>query len=152
LDSAEYGDDPLLSKGGKGVVSGDVGGVYSLSDNLRLGVVLKDIVNPDIGLGSEEKVGMGYLAGISYVSISGDNKFIYSLGYYGRGSDSSYSVGVEGWLSKGKVGIRGSYSDVRYSLGVSYNLDKIRIDYTYAIPSQLTDTQGSHYIGLVFRF
>lgn len=94
---------------------------------------------------------MGYIAGVNYVR-GREVKMLYSLGYYARGSDSGYSLGVEAWLSGGRVAVRGSISDVRYAVGGSYNLDKIRIDYTYAIPSQLQDTQGSHYIGVVFRF
>lgn len=151
LNPAEYGDDPLLSKGGKGVISGDIGCVYKLSGNMNVGLVLNDVMSPEISLEGQEKLEMGYMVGLNYVAGK-DVKMVYSLGYYGRGSDSGYSLGCEAWLSGGKVAVRGSLSDVRYALGASYNLDKIRVDYTYAIPSQLSDTQGSHYVGLVFRF
>lgn len=152
LEASEYGDDPLLAKGGKSVISGDIGGVYNLSNNLKLGLVVKDVASPDISLSeSGEKLEMSYFVGVNYIT-TGDTKMIYSLGYYGSASESGYSLGAEVFLSGGRIILRGSYSDVRYALGASYNLEKLRLDYTYAIPSQLTDTQGSHYVGLVFRF
>ncbi len=152
LDAAEYNDDPLLSKAGKGVVSGDIGLVYKLNSNLNIGLVVKDVLNPSISLGGEEeKLGMSYLGGINYVTGQ-DVKVVYSLGFMSSEGGTDYSLGLEAWLSGGRVGIRGSYSNFRYALGASYNLEKLRVDYTYAIPSQLTDTSGSHYVGVALRF
>lgn len=151
LNPVEYGDDPLLSKGGKGVVSGDIGLVYSLNKSVKIGCVVKDMLGADIGLSSEEKLGMSYLVGLNYIG-GGEVRYILSLGYMGGDGESDYSIGGEVFLSGGRIIVRGSYSDFRYAIGGSYNLDKIRIDYTYAIPSQLTDTSGSHYVGVAFRF
>lgn len=152
LNAVEYGNDSLVRKGGKGIISGDVGVTYKPLNKIGVGVVLKDILESNIGLEKTEKLELGYILGLNYLGFYKDLRLIYSLGYYGRGKENGYSLAAEAWLKEGKIGIRGSISDVRYALGGSYNLDKIRIDYTYCIPIQITENQGSHYLGVIFRF
>lgn len=151
LSADEYNNDPLLQKGGKSLISADIGGIYNASDKLSIGLVVKDILEPEIGVDSSEKLSRGYLIAASYKIVSGNMETIISAGNYIYGNNSDFSIGAEAWLSGGRIGIRGSYMPYRYAIGGSYNIQKIRIDYTYVIYSQLTETSGSHYISVLLR-
>jgi len=151
LSAEEYGDDPLLEKGGKSTISVDLGGVYKVSDNLNIGVAIKDVLEPEIGIETTEKINRGYLLAANYKIVSPNIETIISAGSYMYGSDNDFSVGVEAWLSGGRIGVRGSYLQYRYAIGASYNLEKLRVDYSYVIPSQLTENSGSHYISILLR-
>lgn len=151
LSANEYGNDPLLEKGGKSTISADIGGIYKMSENFNVGVTIKDVLEPEIGIEETEKVKRGYLIAASYKIVSPNMEAIISAGNYMYGNNSDFSVGAEAWLSGGKIGVRGSYLPYRYAIGASYNLEKLRVDYTYVIPSQLTETSGSHYISVLLR-
>ena len=156
-------DNPVFSGGtSAGGFTPDLGilvkpSVYSF------GFSALNILQPDVGLKSEDKVPMILKLGTAY--SAGDWSFFENITptvdvSYRKPRDTAadlkVSGGVETWFFYNTCAARFGGNDREITLGFSYSKmfseTGLQLDYAYSIPLQLSDTSGSHRISLTFRY
>ncbi|MBI4656701.1 MAG: conjugal transfer protein TraF [Elusimicrobia bacterium] len=146
--------DPLFSSGyGKSSIALDVGGVYRFSPKYSVGLVVKNVNQPDIGIASKDPVPAHIKAGFAYFAAS--NIFSADLGI--RDGSFTASAGAERWLYK-KLALRlgllgGSDSRRQFNMGFGTRYSSFLMDYSFTLPiGGIADTSGSHRISFSVRF
>jgi len=128
---------------------------------IAIGVSALNILQPDLGLKTEDKVPMVVKAGVAYpFSARGFLEKITptaEVSYRKPAdtvADTKITGGVELWM-KGGLGLRFGGNDREITAGFSYNRtfveNGIQIDYSFLSPIQLTNVSGSHRISITFR-
>lgn len=169
-------DDPVFRNGKtKWGVTGDLGAIgYPCpvsAPDLTLGLALKNINQPDVGLESRDIVPMeiqaGAAIGSSRVNILGFIKLDdalcaadvnYRLQEWGRlENKASASLGGECWIFNRSVGLRLGAGTREASAGVSFKFEPVahfgaRFDYTVNFPFYLTGSSGNHRGSFLVKF
>lgn len=141
--------DEGLKTNGLGI---DVGGIYKLNRILSIGLALKDINKPDLGLKYENKVPMGIRVG-----LGGRLKdTIGGLEVELKDGENKILIGVESWVwnlaLRGGMGV-GSSKYMRINAGIGYEGKRIYIDYGFWYPiGGIKGIYGTHRLGLGYRF
>jgi tetratricopeptide (TPR) repeat protein len=156
--------DPVLQSTSKTNYDADLGALWRVKPRWTLGLQIQHVLQPNIAfspgqsdpLGRNIKLGGAYRTPFS--TLSTDVDFMTAP----DGSlDKNLNVGVEKWLPTllyGSFAIRGGMGlgsrDYRQlSLGVSYKIHRMQVDYGFAIPvGGLTQTSGTQRMGLTWRF
>ena len=156
--------DPVLQKSSKMNYDADLGLLWRLRPRWTLGVSIQHALEPNIAFagGDADKLGRNIKFGGAYKTpfstLTGD---LGLLSAPDRSLDKVLAVGVEKWLPTllhGSFGVRGALSlgtrDHReLSMGLSYKIHRMQVDYGFALPmGGLTSTNGSHRVGLTWRF
>ena len=178
--------DPVFSQGtGKGTVSIDAGIIIkkliSKLPELTVGIVMKNINQPDIGLKGENPVYREFGIGISYHlekflfmkylskitetgKIDQDKKqinrfietFILSMDITYRNKEYNFKLGAEVsfWGKLLSIRTGGNLQEFCFGLGTEFPLKryKISVDYSFGFPYYLKDSYGSHKISLLTKF
>ncbi|OGS17523.1 MAG: hypothetical protein A3J83_06925, partial [Elusimicrobia bacterium RIFOXYA2_FULL_40_6] len=149
--------DPVFEYGNKGSLSTvglDAGALYIFLPQFFYGISIKNINQPEIGLSEKEtlkpliNMGVGY--GEKNTSIDVD----MSLSEEGN----NLGIGFERWFGNHQYALRsglefGSREYKKLSLGSSYNMKKVQIDYSFSLLlAGLKDTAGTHRISFVYKF
>lgn len=160
--TVSYGRDDYSSQNSifsagtsKSNISIDVGGLYRFNDNFSLGLSVRDLNMPDMGLKYENIVARKTTAGCLYrqksytfagdVSFDTNNNFKLMAGGERRFVGDRLSVKCGFGFGSSK------YSQI--NIGSGYNVGDIFVDYTFNYPlSGLSDIFGSHKIAFGYRF
>jgi hypothetical protein len=154
-------DDPVFAGGdsadGQTV---DLGVLYHPSEGMlagwRLGASVLNLTSPDVGFQVEDRVPTEGRLGIAYQSK--DRPWLVpALDITRRGRETGIFGGMESWLFKNTLGLRGGANKDEGSAGLSYfqMLGKrfgIRIDYAFTIPFYVEESGGSHRMALTLYF
>lgn len=147
---------PVFNYGKKDSVSAfsvDAGAIYNLLPRLFLGVSLTDINQPDLGLMAKDQLPMTGRLGVAWKQkdIKWAADCLYRSGlWYG-------AFGMEKWVAdlfavRGGMTV-GGLSYVHPSLGFSFDIKGIQIDYAFQYPlSGIKDVGGTHRMSFVFKF
>lgn len=154
--------DPVFDKTSAGGFTPDIGFLLKPS-NFSFGLSALNILQPDVGLKTEDKVPMLVKFGTAY--RIGDWKFFENITptvdvSYRKPADNDadmkISAGVETWFNYNTWAARFGGNDRELSLGFSYNKmfgeSGLQLDYAFLLPLQLADTSGSHRLSLTFRY
>lgn len=155
--------DPVLQKNSKMNYDTDLGLLWRPRPRWTLGVSIQHLMEPNIAFGGDsDKLGRNMKFGGAYKTpfstLTGDLDLISAAD---RSLDKVLALGVEKWLPTllhGSFGVRGALSlgtrDHReISTGLSYKIHRMQVDYGFALPvGGLSSTNGSHRVGLTWRF
>lgn len=156
--------DPVFSSGkGKGNVGFDTGVLLrrfsNRLKNLNIGIFVKNINQPDVGLSSEDTVSQEYRLGFSYYfeKNMGKIKFVPAVDLVYRNEDLNIMGGIETLLFKKLLIIRtgGNFNEISFGLGTFYQLKKIMdfsFNYAFLYPMGIEGGYGSHQISLMLEF
>lgn len=156
--------DPVLAKNSKMNYDTDLGLMWRPRPRWTLGVSIQHALEPNVAFASadSDKLGRSLKFGGAYKTpfstLTGDLDLLSAPDH---SLDKVLAVGVEKWLPTllhGSFGVRGALSlgtrDHReVSMGLSYKIHRMQVDYGFALPvGGLTSTNGSHRVGLTWRF
>ncbi|MDO8733792.1 MAG: type IX secretion system membrane protein PorP/SprF, partial [Elusimicrobiota bacterium] len=161
-DRTKNMSDPVFDKTSAGGFTPDIGFLLKPS-NFSFGLSALNILQPDVGLKTEDKVPMLLKFGTAY--RIGDWKFFENITptvdvSYRKPADTDADIkisgGVETWFNYNTWAARFGGNDRELSLGFSYNKmfkeSGLQLDYAFLLPLQLADTSGSHRLSLTFRY
>ncbi|MCX7716229.1 MAG: conjugal transfer protein TraF [Endomicrobia bacterium] len=135
----------------------DVGVLYNFRPNIRVGLCVRNINSPDIGIMSSDVVPMEIRVGINTILLSKlkFEEIIPLVEVISRHDKTTLSFGVEGYLMKKSIVLRIGSNDYETALGFGwYKRLKnftLKIDYAYSIPTQIESSGGSHKISMSFK-
>ncbi|NIO18365.1 tetratricopeptide repeat protein [bacterium] len=151
--------DPLFQEKGYSRIgfSSDLGLLYNLTTNIFSGLCITDIIQPNMDLmDKRDKLPLGVRMGIAYRDRV--NLINFALDAVYKDGEFDVSAGAEKWLSGKSVGVRGgidigSNGFKSFSLGGSYLVSPLEIDYAFIYPLfGLRGTYGSHRFSVTLRF
>jgi hypothetical protein len=161
-DRTENMDDPVFSKKSAGGFTPDFGFLLK-PGRFSFGISALNILQPDIGLKTEDKVPMIIKFGTAY--RLGDWKAFENVTptvdvSYRKPTDNDADIkisgGIETWFDYNTWAIRAGGNDREITFGFSYNKmfnkSGLQLDYAFLFPIQLTDTSGSHRLALTFKY
>jgi hypothetical protein len=155
--------DPVFAGGTiKGAPTADVGFLTIFPDSgISLGLALRNITSPDVGLQNSDIVPMETALGVSYYK----DKMPYvclpsctvALDLVGRDNKLDCRFGIETWLLKGNLCVRSGVNPEEFAFGLGHELTifgktRLEIDYAFTLPLQVEESTGSHRLGLTLRF
>ncbi|MHB0996987.1 MAG: type IX secretion system membrane protein PorP/SprF, partial [Elusimicrobiales bacterium] len=165
-DLNQYGNtDPVLAGANtRSALDADVGALYRYSKRLTFGVAVQNAMQADVAFSEadQDKIPMKTRVGASYkllwMLMAADARI--SKGPDGK-MDKQLTIGAEKVfpsLDRGDISVRGSLAagDREYkqaTLGFSYKIQKIQVDYGFALPlGTIKETSGNHKIALSYHF
>lgn len=148
-------NDPLFENNSrvKSVISPDIGVLYSNADKYYFGLTVFDLLEPDIGINQLSKLKRKIILsfGYKYLMEKQSLQLLPLIGVRNYFNKTELSLGVEA-LYKNSLFLRVNYSSWNTAVGIGYLYkNKLEINYTYVILSEL-NTTGGHYISLSYRF
>lgn len=157
------GADPVLAGAtSKGVPDLDFGLLYRFPRRLQAGLMLQHVLTPNVAFQGTDKLDRALNAGLAYkslwMSLVGELK-LHKTGGGTLAKDMIFAA--ERYfptLDRGQFGVRGSLglgsADWKQlTMGASYRINKIQIDYAYLIPvGGVQGQSGSHRVGMTFHF
>ncbi|OIO02503.1 MAG: hypothetical protein AUJ51_06100 [Elusimicrobia bacterium CG1_02_56_21] len=157
--------DPVLAGvNTKSAIDADLGALYRLNRRWTLGAAVMNAMQSDVAFSSsdKDKIPMKTRLGASYKSLwlilaadarlqrgpdgNLDKEFIFA-------AEKTFPS-----LDKGDIGVRGSLGagDREFkqaTLGLSYKIQKIQIDYGFSLPiGTVKETSGNHKLALTYHF
>ena len=156
-------DNPVFAGGtSAGGFTPDIGILLKPSD-YSFGFSALNILQPDVGLKTEDNVPMILKFGTAY--RGGDWAFFENITptvdvSYRKPADNTadfkVSGGIESWFNYNTFAARLGGNDREFSFGFSYNKmfseTGLQLDYAFLLPLQMPDTSGSHRLSLTFRY
>ncbi len=152
-------NDPVFAQTSSGGFTPDVG-ILVKPYRLSIGVSVLNILQPDVGLKTSDKVPMVIKSGIAYqlggwgiIDSLTPTVDISSRKPEGGTSDTKVSFGMELWIRK-TLALRIGGNDREVTAGCSYSKafseSDIQFDYAFLSPTELTEASGSHRISISF--
>jgi hypothetical protein len=156
-------NDPVFANGSsKDAFTIDGGFLFAFpKTGLSLGLVSKNITQPDMGLKTQSIVQNENVAGVSYFTKQLPYLrlpyFTFALDYVSRGDITDTRAGFESWFFDGKFAVRLGMRTSEISTGLGYEISlprnkKLVIDYSFGMPIEIQESTGSHRIGVTMRF
>ncbi len=158
--------NPVFANGtSKSALTADAGVRVELTDHVALGLLGRNLTEPDVGLASTDRVPSEYQAGISFNPLK--TLFVEADGSYrnqqsGASRDKTdYHLGVENWFFSGRrssFGLRAGFNSYDIAGGFSFNVNSwnlysLRLDYTYIYNTGLNISEAvTHQVGLTLYF
>ncbi|MBI4423096.1 MAG: hypothetical protein HY554_05185, partial [Elusimicrobia bacterium] len=154
--------DPVLSGKGRSAIGADLGLLWRPRGRLAVGAAVKNLNQPDLGFGEGDKLPLSARLGLSYKSLwmtlaaelrserapTGKQDRIFALA----------GERIFPSLDRGEIGLRAGFGlgtrDIRQvTVGASYRLNKIGLDYAFAMPlGTIAGGAGTHQLGMTLRF
>ena len=156
--------DPVLAgRHSVTVPDADLGFLYKLHQNYSVGAAFTHVTRPNVAFSPSDtdKLPMGVKLGVGYRSLLSDVVAQYETVQSPIGTqDQRFTVGAERWfpwLLVGNVGVRtalsaGSREYKQLSTGASYQSQRFRVDYAFALPINGLPGQGSHQFSFSIKF
>jgi hypothetical protein len=151
--------DPVFRNGAsRGAFALDAGGIYALSDVLRLGLAVRNVNSPDIGLASTDRVPRQIQAGARYdfpeIALHLTADYTYSQESAGSlAQTSTPSLGLEKGFEKDIVRFRLGLTPNQFSGGIGLQLGPLGFDYTFLLNrTVLANNAGTQMVGIRYRF
>ncbi|MCK9583040.1 MAG: OmpA family protein [Endomicrobiales bacterium] len=163
LDNRTINDPVFASGNSKGALTLDLGTLYRpeiLNENLALGLSLKNITQPDLGLKSKDIVPAELRLGGAYnftEDILAALDFSYRMQDWGSASDKyNVHLGGEFWFIEHLLALRAGANTTEVAIGFGINptlnnLD-LQLDYGFIMPLLIKESMGTHRISLTLRF
>jgi hypothetical protein len=161
LDSQTQGAvDPVFSNGSSaGALGFDLGLLarpnMPVLPGLKLGLAVKNINEPNVGLASVDRVPREYRFGLAYQDESLPY-FTPTFDLWSRSSVTTALGGWEGWFMKNTVGLRAGANSNEFGGGLSLQYPllgmNLRLDYSVLAPFLVQGSNGSHRISLTVDF
>ncbi|MBD3278533.1 MAG: OmpA family protein, partial [Candidatus Aegiribacteria sp.] len=159
--------DPLFALNGQRAqsIGLNAGFQAELGRAVTLSGCVKNILQPDLGLGETDKAPMRFSLGAAFYPrlVTPVLQVDYGMEEVAGNTDLGFSIGLEKWLgSSSRWGFRTGYAF--RSSGLSHDLSAgfsartegslpMQVDYAFSIPlNSLYSTWGRHRIGVSFRF
>ena len=155
--------DPVFAAGTqKGAPTADVGFLTLFPEKgISLGLALRNITSPNVGLQSSDIVPMETALGFAY----NKEKMPYillpqctlALDLVNRDKKLDYRFGIETWILKGNLCVRSGVNPEEFAFGLGHEMrifgkTLLEIDYAFTLPLQMEQSTGSHRLGLTLRF
>lgn len=151
--------DPVFANGtAKGAPALDLGAIASLTQDLDVGVAVRNINSPDLGLASEDRVPRELQAGAAYklapyaLRLTGD--FVYRAATSGTFRDRSRpSLGLEKSVQGERLKLRVGAGLDQLTGGIGLRAGPVVVDYAFVLSRELlTETAGNHQVGIRYHF
>ncbi len=168
LDERTKHDPVFVDSQSKGDFTGDVGILIKANGGeetgLCIGLMAKNISEPDVGLKVEDKVPFEGRFGLTYrmgdynlLNILSMENVISSVDVSYRDEDLNVYLGWESWFVHRTWGFRIGGNDREITSGFSFNNETmgkfgLQFDYAFIWPLEIEDTSGSHRVSLTVRF
>ncbi|MFA5859165.1 MAG: hypothetical protein WC955_08860, partial [Elusimicrobiota bacterium] len=134
----------------------DIGLLFELNSNTKLGIVAYNFNQPDLGtkvpdyLYTKVKVGLGY----------GTEDFVWGFDWLLSDAQFNFGMGFEQWLLKHSIALRAGIKDIgkdqlNVSCGFGYRGGKsmpYQLDYAFVMPVTLSASGGIHRVALSLGF
>ncbi|MBI4051471.1 MAG: hypothetical protein HY400_03085 [Elusimicrobia bacterium] len=156
--------DPLLSgKNSMGTLDADLGLLFQTPGKYSVGLMFNHLKRPNIAFGNDKDIlGLDTRLGFGYKSLWTNLSADVRMKPAPDGSmDKNFVLAGERYIPTieyGQFGVRGSLGigsrEFRQvTLGLSYRISKIQIDYAFLMPiGTVKDTLGTHRVSLTFHF
>ncbi len=148
-------DDPVFSdKNSCSEYDLDVGVLAHYPNGLSMGVCVKHMLQPNIGMKDVDKVPMDMHLGLSKGFWG---KLLTALDVSYRDRICNYHIGLEGDVVSNKMVMRtgANLREASIGFGYLYNLEnglKLSFDYAFMFPFKLEEKAGSHRVSLNMQF
>lgn len=150
--------DPIFAKGtSKSAIGLDAGLTFSISRPLKLGVAVRNINQPNIGLMTSDKLARELQAGIALdipnIGLMVNSDLFYRAPELKNSKNDILSlIGLEKGLYSDKVMLRLGGNKLEYAGGVGIRLGNFRFDYAVVLNRNLKDDNaGTHQVGVSFK-
>lgn len=153
------GTDPVFQGGAsRGAPALDAGLGFAVSAPLTLGLAVRNINRPDVGLAAPDRVPREFQAGLAYavapwaLNITAD--YVYRDAPSGTFRDRSLpGIGLEKRLAGDRLRLRLGAALDRFGAGFGVQFGDWGLDYTVLLArTLLADNAGTHMLGLRYRF
>lgn len=148
-------DDPVFSDGsGKSAFTIDLGLLMVASEKFSVGVSVKNLTQPDIGLKSKDIVPMETKLGLAY---NVKETIVMAIDITSRDKDMNIHIGGESWFADDVIGIRagGNLREINFGFSLVpkiVNSADFQIDYALIWPLEIKETTGTHRISMTTLF
>lgn len=151
--------DPVFRNGrSAGAFAIDLGATAKITEPLTLGLAVRNLNRPDIGLAVEDRVPREIQGSAAYAIPGKRLRFTADLSY--RNNDAGRlrdhltpAIGVEKSLEQGRFVFRGGLTPDALSAGFGLRLGNLGFDYALVINRNLIQgSVGTHQLGLRLRF
>jgi tetratricopeptide (TPR) repeat protein len=143
-------------------LSADVGAQFRLAEPLWLGFSARNVNSPDIGLRQEDRVPREYRLGAAWTARDvGPLEEVTSSLEFARRAPAAEApetrplFGVESWFLRRVYALRFGGNDRELAFGAAYRQTfarfDLRLDYAFALSSQLDDSGATHRVSLSLR-
>ena len=146
--------DPVFANGySKGAFGADLGFFYRPAPKYGLGLSIKNINRPDLGLAATDRLPVQVRAGASYAMKTS----LVDLDLGMTGSDFTAAAGAEYSFQRSfalRMGlVAGSNSQRSVNMGFGGRFGLAEFDYSFSLPlGGISGTMGSHRLAFSFRF
>lgn len=158
-DDALAAGDPVFENGtSRSAFSFDAGVIASISGPWKLGVALRNINRPDVGLASEDRVPREVQAGLTFDVAQTGLKAMADLSFREAGGSGEKApvipaLGVEKAVNGDRMKFRFGINPLEFTGGVGLMIGQIGFDYALTFKRNLfADNMGSHMVGLRYQF
>jgi hypothetical protein len=151
--------DPVFSNGtARGAFALDAGLIAHVTNDLHVGLAVRNINQPDMGLASVDRVPREIQAGLAYdlkadaLRLTAD--YTYTSAQAGTLTDRSLpGIGLEKGLVNDRVKFRVGLTLEQISAGVGIQFGPVAFDYTFLLSRTiLANNAGTHMVGIRYRF
>jgi hypothetical protein len=152
--------DPVFKNGtSRGAFALDLGVGVPISPSLRLGLAVRNLNQPDVGLATTDRVAREVQAGLSYDfdpawELRGTADYTYKAVPSGTLPDrSTPALGLEKGFVDGRVKFRVGVTMDQFSAGVGIAFGPATFDYAFILNRNLvSNNAGTQQVGIRYRF
>jgi hypothetical protein len=151
--------DPVFGNGSsRSAVSADVGAILPLSDVLRVGLAVRNLNSPNLGLAAEDRVARQIQAGVRYDFPDQSLRLTADYAYIAAAAEtltqqSTPSLGLEKGFENDRLKFRIGLTPNQFSGGVGIQLGPLGFDYTFLLNrTVLANNAGTQMVGIRYRF
>jgi len=169
LDQRTLADPVFADKNKKSAISFDAGLLFMPITNMKMGFVLKDITQPDVGLKTEDKIPMELRLGTSFkkekIHFLNIEDILFSIDFSYRNqkwgkSENKINIylGAESWFFKKLFSLRfgGNYSQISTGFGFKLNevlwVRRLVLNYAFVWPIYVEGNAYTHKVSIDFCF
>jgi len=119
-------------------------------NRFSMGWLVTDLNRPDMGLGEESRLPLGWKLGFGYSLRSS----VIDIDIHERAKDRSIALGGERWFLRKTLALRrglgfGTREFRDINLGAGYRIGRIQFDYAFTLPlTGIQQTVGNHRLGI----
>ncbi|MFH1380129.1 MAG: OmpA family protein [bacterium] len=153
-------NDPVFANGSSAdAITADLGFLVNFYEE-SIGLSVKNINEPDVGLKTKEVAYREYRLGFAYLlgEIWKLEESLPAAELSYRNKEVEYHIGWENWFARRTLALRFGGNQDEVDLGFGYNHDigssGIGLEFNYALlwPLEIEDTTGSHRASVSMRF
>lgn len=151
--------DPVFENGtSRSAFAFDAGLIASISGPWKLGVAVRNINSPDVGLSEEDRVPREVQAGLTFDGAPTGLKVMADLSLREAGAQGEKgpvipALGIEKAVAGDRLAFRFGVNPLEFSGGFGLKMGAIGFDYALTFKRNLIqDNMGSHMVGFRYQF